>query len=113
MLLATVAVAQTVNFREMTPLAKSFSGFPLQVGEWDGKRQEMEQKSLNTLKLSDYTMIDYGNPAGREINFYVAYNQSQSKREATHSPGLACRAAAASSTSLAKRRCRVETAQCR
>ena len=87
LLLATVAVAQTVNFREMTPLAKSFSGFPLQVGEWNGKRQEMEQKFLDTLKLSDYTIIDYSNPAGREINFYVAFNQSQSKGEATHSPG--------------------------
>jgi exosortase D (VPLPA-CTERM-specific) len=85
-LLVTVSIAQTVNFREKTPLAKPFSGFPLQVGEWNGARQEMEQQFLDTLKLSDYVMIDYLNPQGKQVSFYVAYNASQSKGEATHSP---------------------------
>jgi EpsI family protein len=85
-LLATVSIAQTVNFREKTPLAKPFTDFPLQVGEWNGSRTGMEQKFLDVLKLSDYTMIDYRDRQGKEVSFYVAYNASQSKGEATHSP---------------------------
>ena len=85
-LLATVAVAQTVDFREKTPLVKPFGDFPLQVGEWNGSRTGMEQKFLDVLKLSDYTMIDYRDRQGKEVSFYVAYNASQSKGEATHSP---------------------------
>jgi exosortase D (VPLPA-CTERM-specific) len=87
LLLATVAVAHTASFEEKTPLAKPFIDFPLQVGDWSGSRQVMEQQFLDTLKLSDYTIIDFRSPAGREVNFYVAYNQSQSKGQATHSPG--------------------------
>jgi exosortase D (VPLPA-CTERM-specific) len=85
-LLATIAAAQSVDFREKTPLAKPFSDFPLQVGEWMGSRSSMEQKFLDVLKLSDYAMIDYRDRQGKEISFYVAYNASQSKGQATHSP---------------------------
>jgi exosortase D (VPLPA-CTERM-specific) len=85
-LLLIVSLSHMVNFREKTPLVKPFAGFPLQVGKWSGARTEMEQKFLDVLKLSDYTIIDYRNLQGKEVNFYVAYNQSQSKGEATHSP---------------------------
>lgn len=86
LLLATTAIAHTANFREKTPLAKPLSGFPLQVGEWSGTRSGMEQQFLDQLKLSDYAMVNYRNPQGKEVNFYVAFNASQSKGEATHSP---------------------------
>jgi exosortase D (VPLPA-CTERM-specific) len=85
-LLATLATANGVDFREKTPLTRPFSGLPLQIGEWSGTRTVMEQQFLDVLKLSDYATIDYRNPQGKEISFYVAYNSSQSKGEATHSP---------------------------
>ncbi|MEA5112580.1 MAG: VPLPA-CTERM-specific exosortase XrtD [Geobacteraceae bacterium] len=87
LLLVTLAASYGIDFREKTPLVKPFSSLPLQIGEWKGTQTAMEQKFLDVLKLSDYAMIDYRNPTGREINFYVAYNSSQSKGEATHSPG--------------------------
>jgi len=86
LLLVTLAVAHGVDFREKTPLTRPFSGLPLQIGEWSGTRTVMEQQFLDVLKLSDYATIDYRNPQGKEISFYVAYNSSQSKGEATHSP---------------------------
>lgn len=86
-LLATLAASYGIDFREKTPLVKPFSGLPLQLGEWNGTPSAIEQQFLDALKLSDYAMIDYRNPAGRDVSFYVAYNSSQSKGEATHSPG--------------------------
>jgi exosortase D (VPLPA-CTERM-specific) len=85
-LLLTIALANMVDFREKTPLVKPFSGFPIQIGEWSGIRTGMEQEFLDTLNLSDYAMIDYRNPEGKEISFYAAFNATQSKGEATHSP---------------------------
>ena len=86
LLLATLAASQGIDFREKTPLVKPFSGLPLQLDEWRGTPAAMEQQFLDALKLSDYAMIDYRNTAGQEVSFYVAYNSSQSKGEATHSP---------------------------
>jgi exosortase D (VPLPA-CTERM-specific) len=85
-LLSTVVLSHMADFREKTPLVKSFSSFPLQVGEWRGSRMQMEQKYLDVLHLSDYAMVDYKNPHGKEVSLYVAYNASQSKGQATHSP---------------------------
>jgi exosortase D (VPLPA-CTERM-specific) len=85
-LLATLVLANMVDFREKTPLVKSFSSFPLKVGEWRGSRMQMEQKYLDVLNLSDYALVDYKDPQGKEVSFYVAYNASQSKGQATHSP---------------------------
>lgn len=86
LLLATLAVAQTVNFRETTALRRSLSVFPLQLGAWQGTRSALEQQFLDALKLSDYALVDYRDQGGREVSLYVAFNASQRKGEATHSP---------------------------
>lgn len=83
---ATLALAQGVEFREKIPVSKHFDQFPLQVGQWIGKRQHMEQEIIDTLDMSDYTIMAYQGPAGRSVNFYVAYYESQSKGESIHSP---------------------------
>ncbi len=83
---ATLAIFQGVNFREKVPLGKSFVQFPLEIGEWNGARMTMERQFLDTLKLSDYALIDYKDRQGKEINVYVAYNESQRKGESSHSP---------------------------
>src|SRR3972149_5039443 len=83
---ATLAVFQGVNFREKVPLTKPLVQFPLAVSEWGGVRSSMEPKALDVLKLSDYALIDYRNGQGKEVNVYVAYNESQRKGESSHSP---------------------------
>ncbi|OGP64972.1 MAG: EpsI family protein, partial [Deltaproteobacteria bacterium RBG_16_42_7] len=82
----TLVLSKTIEFREKVPINKPFKEFPLQIGEWIGKRQEIEQKFLKELDLSDYIMVDYKNPQGKEVNFYVAYYESQRKGESIHSP---------------------------
>jgi EpsI family protein len=85
LLAATLGAAQSIEFREMIPPAKSFAEFPTLVGEWTGKRDVMEEKFVKELDLSDYVIVDYQN-GGKGVNFYTAYYQSQRKGESIHSP---------------------------
>lgn len=83
---ATIALSQGVNFRENIPITRSLSQFPLEVGKWKGTREPMEQMYIDELDLSDYVIIDYRDPKGKNVNFYVAYYESQRKGESIHSP---------------------------
>jgi exosortase D (VPLPA-CTERM-specific) len=82
---STLAIGQTVEFREKVPSSRPFAEFPLQVGTWSGSRETMEQQFIDELDLSDYVIIDYHN-GNKPINFYVAYYESQRKGESIHSP---------------------------
>jgi exosortase D (VPLPA-CTERM-specific) len=86
LLVTTLGLSQGVEFREKIPLAQSLDLFPLKVGEWMGTRQTMEQRFIDRLDLSDYTIVDYRDRGGRSVNFYVAYYESQRKGESIHSP---------------------------
>jgi exosortase D (VPLPA-CTERM-specific) len=86
LLLLTFGLSHGIEFRQKVPISKPFNQFPMQVGEWRGAREEMEQEFLDVLKFSDYIMADYTNQAGKTINFYVAYYQDQRKGESIHSP---------------------------
>ncbi|RJP83690.1 MAG: VPLPA-CTERM-specific exosortase XrtD [Desulfobacteraceae bacterium] len=79
-------ISQAVEFREKIPISQPFDQFPLRIEDWTGTRQSMEQKFIDTLDLSDYVIIDYKDPKGKEVNFYVAYYESQIKGESIHSP---------------------------
>ncbi len=86
LLVITLVISQSVDFREKTPIVQPLSQFPLEVGPWTGKRQAMEQKFVDALSFSDYTMIDYSGPGRVPVNFYVAYYASQRKGNSIHSP---------------------------
>jgi len=82
----TLTLSHWLDFRDKIPIKKSFDRFPLQVGDWLGTRDTLEQKFIDTLDLSDYVIVNYKNPQGKAINFYVAYYESQRKGESIHSP---------------------------
>jgi EpsI family protein len=83
---ATLVLAQGVEFREKIPMSRSFTEFPLQVGEWSGRRDVLEQKFIDELDFKDYIIVDYRNNDGKVVNFYTAYYDSQRKGESIHSP---------------------------
>ena len=84
---ATLALSNTVDFREKIPAKKNLEQFPLKVGEWSADRsQPLKQIFIDALDLSEYVIIDYHNRDGKQVNFYVAYYESQSKGESIHSP---------------------------
>jgi exosortase D (VPLPA-CTERM-specific) len=87
LLLAFIAVSAAVPRPiETSPARASFVEFPLQVGEWHGHRESLESVFIDQLKLDDYVLADYVDPAGDVVNFYSAYYNSQRKGGAVHSP---------------------------
>lgn len=84
--LALVPALTLPQREEVPPPRQTFAGFPLEVGDWRGRPQVMEQVYLDALKLTDYTLIDYRAEGGTPVNFYVAYYASQKKGQSAHSP---------------------------
>ena len=97
-LLAAVWPARALPQRvEVPPTRADFADFPLQIGPWRGRRQQLEAVYLNTLRLDDYLLADFARDArdgegsgseaaGAPVNLYVAYYASQRTGEAAHSP---------------------------
>ncbi|MBW2431594.1 MAG: VPLPA-CTERM-specific exosortase XrtD [Deltaproteobacteria bacterium] len=86
LLAAILALSQGIDFRERIPLRRDLIQFPLEINEWSGARKSMENEFIQKLNFSDYLIVDYKNILGQEVNFYVAYYESQRKNEAIHSP---------------------------
>jgi exosortase D (VPLPA-CTERM-specific) len=83
----TMAFSNIIDFRERIPIKKNLDQFPLKIGEWDAdRRQPLAKYYIDALDLSEYVIIDYRNPKGKEVSIYVAYYESQSKGESIHSP---------------------------
>jgi exosortase D (VPLPA-CTERM-specific) len=84
---ATLAISRTVDFRERILVKKNLAQFPQKIGEWTAnRRQSIAQKFLDELDLSEYAIMDYHDPGGKKINFYVAYYESQRKGKSIHTP---------------------------
>jgi exosortase D (VPLPA-CTERM-specific) len=71
---------------EMVPGRTAFVEFPMQLGEWSGRRSSMDGIYLDQLKLDDYLLADYVNGNGQAVNLYMSYYNSQRKGDAVHSP---------------------------
>ena len=87
--LLVVSIIPTVmlgNRAEIHPTREVFAQFPMSVGEWEGKRETLENIYLESLKLDDYVMINFRNKVGDWLNFYVAYYDSQKSGVSAHSP---------------------------
>ena len=88
-ILLLIAFAASFNIEtreEIIPERTDFSEFPLHIGDWTGRRDQMEKIFIDQLKFDDYIMVDYSDGKGSAINFYVAYYGSQSKGQSAHSP---------------------------
>lgn len=87
-LLMGLVLSHLIVKREpIIPARVDFSEFPLEIGEWKGQRDSIEQMYLARLHLTDYVMVNYmRQKVGGPVNFYTAYYESQSAGEAAHSP---------------------------
>jgi exosortase D (VPLPA-CTERM-specific) len=71
---------------EIIPARATFVEFPMQIGEWQGKRDSLDGIYIDQLKLDDYILADYANASGDSVNLYISWYNSQRKGEAVHSP---------------------------
>ena len=83
---AVVPAAAIPGRIEASPARENFAAFPLQLDEWEGQSQVLEQIFLDALKLTDYSLINYATKSGEIVNFYTAYYESQRKGQSAHSP---------------------------
>lgn len=65
---------------------KSFDLFPVEIGEWKGVKENLDQKVYNILGVEDYILGNYQNQKGNRINLYVGFYQSQKEGDLIHSP---------------------------
>ncbi len=73
--------------KDIIPVRKAFLHFPLQLGEWKGRNDYIDQHYLNELKLTDYVIVNFVRPeSSAVVNFYSAYYQSQREGTSVHSP---------------------------
>jgi exosortase D (VPLPA-CTERM-specific) len=87
LLAAAVVPALLIPQRvESAPARAEFSEFPLQLGDWHGRRTGLEQEYVQELKFTDYLLGDYQRQGQEVVNLYVAYYASQRKGESVHSP---------------------------
>lgn len=85
--MTAIFVAMMPERIEIHPQRKDFSEFPLELGEWKGKGERLEQIYLDELKLDDYLIADFVDGRSQNlVNLYVAYYGSQRKGESAHSP---------------------------
>jgi exosortase D (VPLPA-CTERM-specific) len=71
---------------EIVPARAPLLEFPMQLGEWTGKRQSLEAVYSDALKLDDYLLANFTSDSGAAMNLYVSWYNSQRKGEAVHSP---------------------------
>ncbi|MBV6467366.1 MAG: VPLPA-CTERM-specific exosortase XrtD [Candidatus Brocadia sp.] len=88
---------------EVQPERKEFSEFPMELDNWKGTTNRIEQVYLDGLNLDDYILADFVDGDQRLINFYVSYYISQRKGESVHSPRSCFPGSGWKITSLTKR----------
>ncbi len=77
----------TVSHRSETiPPVQSFSKFPMQLGEWHGRRSSLSDEVYNVLGVEDYILADYTRNPRYRVNLYLGFYQSQKEGDLIHSP---------------------------
>jgi len=71
---------------EIVPPRDVLVDFPMQLGDWSGKRDSLEKIYIDALNFDDYVMANYTNSANNWINLYIAYYASQRSDKVPHSP---------------------------
>jgi exosortase D (VPLPA-CTERM-specific) len=85
-LLAAALAGTPGDSRQVIPGRERFDRFPVQLGDWQGRRAALEKVYLDTLKLDDYLLADFRRGAAAPVNLYLAWYDAQSSGVATHSP---------------------------
>jgi exosortase D (VPLPA-CTERM-specific) len=87
LLAAAVVPALLIPERvEAAPPRAQFAEFPLQLGDWSGRHERLEEAYIEELKFTDYLLAEYQRQRTDAVNLYVAYYASQRKGESAHSP---------------------------
>ena len=85
-LVVTAILTSILSRTERIRPNKSFDLFPIEIGEWKGVKENLDQKIYNILGVEDYILGNYQNQKGNQLNLYVGFYQSQKEGDLIHSP---------------------------
>jgi EpsI family protein len=69
------------------PQREDFKSFPMQIGNWQGKRSYIEQEILDQLWADDYVQATYFKPrSSNVIHVLIPFYEYQSTRHTAHAP---------------------------
>ena len=87
LLAATIGILRARDHEEVLPPHNNLSGFPLILGDWQGKDGKIDADVLETLGPGDFLFRDYFNiPRQQANNLFIAFFPSQRKGDTIHSP---------------------------
>ena len=87
LLVAALAFNTLENKQEIIPERQQFVTFPDQLSDWQGTRSNMEPQFVSALTgMTDYIISDYKHELSGNVNFYVAYYDTQKAGSSIHSP---------------------------
>jgi exosortase D (VPLPA-CTERM-specific) len=87
MLLAGLALHLTPTRAASQPARDPLILYPLQMGDWDGRRQRLDGTIERVLAADDYLIADFHNAeTGGAANLFIAFYRSQTEGSGIHSP---------------------------
>lgn len=86
-MLAASVSGQLLLHRQAAPERLSFKSFPLQIGDWRGKRFYLDKDVLDELWADDYVTGTYRNEkTGNVLHLLVSYYERQTTEHTAHAP---------------------------
>jgi exosortase D (VPLPA-CTERM-specific) len=87
LVIAAIASVTLTRPASLIPVHAPLATFPMQIGDWQGRDQGMDQQTLDALKLSDYTMSVFTRAADPvPVAMWIAYYDTQVQGVSAHSP---------------------------
>jgi EpsI family protein len=85
MLLTSICIKYLIDNKDQ-PIKKSLSGFPMQIGDWQGTTTKFSQRVYDILGVDDSLLANYRNQNTGDIQLYIGYYKSQRQGDIIHSP---------------------------
>lgn len=90
---AALAGAQLLQQREeFAPSRTEFADFPMQLADWTGRRETMEQKYIDALKFDDYILANYVRGGSQPVTFIPPITRRNARANRYIRPAPAFRA---------------------
>jgi EpsI family protein len=86
LLAGTGAFLQARHKSEIVPHSEPVKNFPIQVGDWTGQDQRIDDEVLSVLGPGDFLSRIYTQPSQPYIGFFLGYFPSQQTGDTIHSP---------------------------
>ena len=85
-MLLTAALLGFVQQSGETQPTKPLSGFPLQIGDWQGQTARFDSRVYDKLGVDDSFLANYRDENGGVVNLYIGFHNSQKEGDLIHSP---------------------------